>query len=1200
MERSYSLSLSGKQVIIYQVQQGRRDAVASIDLTSSFPGFRGTLLSLKDKKVYVDNKGLDVALDRLVPKMSQSPHLKALNQLAHKVHHDGSKLEAVLNASRLVREIERLEGELTAKHAIEWDADDQQALLELTLRRAELGELADVIDDEAFSRLVVAIAGEIDGLFRLQEVVGQQRESIGREFDRRVGDERLHLLREELMTKAQDRGFIAQALGQAEAFIGTVREIEAGIKEHTIGDGHDLARLRLLWHQAERYTDPRMQAIVQDLREQIAGLEKGYVEGRFKAEVGEDPWLAPFIEEGVRVASSPPLLDKVLEDARAFGEILDDLKAFSQSIDERAPKHGAFDPAEVKGIGAEFKPIYDRHVVALREIAGRYPQLDLFGIYADTLGPILKMGTILPVREQVMRLAASMGQAITGAGQVPAHLSGTAGSAQDVYVHAEQRAVLKKMTPRAADEEETLSQLMMLAGVGQVVPAMMAKKMTHREVPFSERQRGYEDRNLDPLLVDGIKRKMSRAVGETYLAANGLFTGAGARPYFVPLVEEREEAYTYAEGGVYLVDGEADPIPFKELQARYLRGTLRAEAQVQRIGLGSVVQLKDDKSLIAALGEKGQPKWAKRRRWRVKDIGGWTELSFRDLKARFSKGQLPATTWVQAMQRGEVRRWKKMKRLRNALETPWTYELPQLIAKGTWGTERVEAVWAKGYRQEMLLNNRLRSDPDLHEAVIDRLTPESEFTREMTSEFQMMDLHGNNLGYAPVEAPARVALRDYTYSYSLDDGTARHGVSLERVTKDFLRGLIADIGTVQADQPIDPALLAQLPGVVDGPWEYVLFDLDLSMGEGNDLRTHSGRVNVPLRSCLFKGGEGAIPYSEATLARLRAFDRDFDEVMIPWINRWDTPLRQALTPAQNRELDTLLEPSLAEDQYSLAKSRRGLGRTTVNNGTLQKRFGETAKNGAQYQPIWQFLKEHLPDEWYLSERVVRGETLEDIAARHRILPDTLRFLNFDLLAAHNVGKPHGQWELPVGERLKVRYDLDDPDGIAVEERKALARQLFPRLTHGQRTALVERQTRRRDYLAAYKALAGAKPANRMQAMRVFLARSDLPLDVVELEEFRQQLAVDQFQHLVDRCAPTYENLARVKYPLLANTYRLLEEMEGADTAATSIGHFRVNLGVDVVAPARAYPYSLDPTVQTLADALEQGIALHRNGAFYHY
>ena len=462
----------------------------------------------------------------------------------------------------------------------------------------------------------------------------------------------------------------------------------------------------------------------------------------------------------------------------------------------------------------------------------------------------------------------------------------------------------------------------------------------------------------------------------------------------------------------------------------------------------------------------------------------------------------------------------------------------------------------------------LLQHPQLHKHVMGNLTFSAQMKAVLTAEFQFLDLYQDNLGVIPLLDQQSEIFRTAKFSYGLTVGVP-FVVFLQR----FLSGRISEKTSVYVSSPdktvkskqFEP--LAKIPGLLEalqGQWEFVLFDTDRVLSESNDIhmQNREGKPEslIPLRSVLLASPWKDIALSAGIVDKLLKTDRD--QRVRHWVNRHDAPIRKWMKHPE--QIDALLAKVIEQDKYTLSFHRRMEHQITVEE--LRKMFSEELSDLEQHRDIWMAIQHQLSDDplkgWFKPYLVQEGDTLSEIAENHRLTVEELKALN-----------PKIQEPLKQGVKLKVKPDLTDKSLVAKKMRKNITPQFFPHLSWKQRDALFQRQDRRTEYLQNWRRLQKMGNFNQLalEELHNILASPSTPLTSKLKNEFLQQLAIiqessrlnkdisqefhDLLNELQVQLIPTYFNVVKAMYPLVADSFDLLLRLynQNQETAGMSIG-----------------------------------------------
>jgi chorismate mutase len=470
---------------------------------------------------------------------------------------------------------------------------------------------------------------------------------------------------------------------------------------------------------------------------------------------------------------------------------------------------------------------------------------------------------------------------------------------------------------------------------------------------------------------------------------------------------------------------------------------------------------------------------------------------------------------------------------------------------------------AKPYIDGMLTFADLLKDPQLYANAMQKLNLDSELKAVLTAEFQFLDLHQDNLAIIPLLSRDEDCFCKFLFSYGL-----RLNVRFSQLYKDFLSGHVNEDTKIfyasanGVNQTKDFISIKEVPGLLDAlnsPVEFVLFDTDYTLAESNEIQQQErdGTIEslIPLRSVLLATDWKDTPLHLETMIELQSLERE--QRIRDWVNVKDSPIRAFFR--NQKKIDELLKEKIEKKEYTLSYHRskgdeitlKSLGKrgidVTVHDLKIQ--FASDLANLNEHQEFWKEIQSQLeqnPEGWFKPYLVKEGDELADIAKRHRLTVDELKSLN----ASQNLTV------LKPGTPLKVKADLTSDTPSAVKQRQKIARQLFPRLSWKQRDALFERQARRRQYFANYETLQKLDrlPVSEALTLLTPILSSPSPLSTWQKLNFKNRIAkirekegrseqtqqdfVGLLRDLQEEFRPTYFNLTKVMYPLLADAYEL--------------------------------------------------------------
>lgn len=527
-----------------------------------------------------------------------------------------------------------------------------------------------------------------------------------------------------------------------------------------------------------------------------------------------------------------------------------------------------------------------------------------------------------------------------------------------------------------------------------------------------------------------------------------------------------------------------------------------------------------------------------------------------------------------------------------AIQTPWKFVSLKALHKEVYkletdgkSTERIEwrkieNIRLKPYVERMALLSHAKNYPGWLRLVMQRLDAESELAAALTALFQMLDLHSQNMGLILKLHPDP----DYEPFYKmvfrignqLSDQTLEQ--SFEDLFNNYLLNKVTDHTYITCGDELSceaPQKLMDIPNLKaaleQAQSSISLFDLDCCLAEDNVIikqrwRLESGNLTeeesiIPLRSTFLQLDWKDQPFRETTLESLindqqNAQRRD-------WIYRMDAPIRKRLSAKANQKLDELIRPLLEKPEYTLSYwKRKDIKSDKVIIRELQKQFAKDIANlqGPDKQAkleLWQFLETELS-----FGKVYHQKHWGEVASYYGQDVYELIDMNPDV-------------ELKPGATIKLNNNFTTDKGMW--NRLKIAAQLFPRLTWKQRDALFERQARCKEYLQNYQELVRLKdeanPEDQFVGLLNFICQPTTPLSgskriyyydyIKNNEEHFYEDGITRnvlYTHLLNKCVPTYANISKSMYPLLADADELSRDIyDNQWEAGKAIGYYQLSL-----------------------------------------
>lgn len=469
--------------------------------------------------------------------------------------------------------------------------------------------------------------------------------------------------------------------------------------------------------------------------------------------------------------------------------------------------------------------------------------------------------------------------------------------------------------------------------------------------------------------------------------------------------------------------------------------------------------------------------------------------------------------------------------------------------------------------EKMLLMRDLRvNDRNL---ILAKLTPNSIFDAVSTAVVQLTDLHPHNLGVTIASTPLTERYKNTNF-VSSDDGRQFTFLELAHIRVSNSLPLGAKINftdhVINDNGELEEILISKTIGecpelleALDSAWELVIFDTDLCLAESNKLSIMNlygiDQFFIPFRSVLLETGFKDTPLPDAVVNNLLD-NTSRDAAVKAFVKKWDSsPIYQRLTQDEKERVSQLVDALISDASVSdLRRSKQG--DTLID--ILPQVIKEMAESG--------------------DERVNNF------------------FVELQKVFPKQVKDQH-------------KHVFSDDPAQRISGRKQLLLELFPRISLNQQNALFEREASLHNYLTGYQALAASKLQGEdlTQEIEQFLDKATTPLTSIERTDFKAQLNADRqhpeqvFAAVCTRCIPTYFNVTRALYPLLADSYALVNSLAylpnsaGVNDVMTpqlaghTVGSWRTPLG-KIIAEAKmqlAPFYPEYPLIASIEGAIEQ-------------
>lgn len=472
-------------------------------------------------------------------------------------------------------------------------------------------------------------------------------------------------------------------------------------------------------------------------------------------------------------------------------------------------------------------------------------------------------------------------------------------------------------------------------------------------------------------------------------------------------------------------------------------------------------------------------------------------------------------------------------------------------------------VQTKPFIEDMTLLAKYHNQPEAMNKALKKLTPESEAIAVMTSVLQLLDLHSNNIGLRPVENEEYKKLKNK--NFELVDTKTK--VTLQEMTVLENTGKLTGnqlLSYEENGQKIQKKLkdIPELVKALDVKYELVVFDTDVSLGESNELQvqTRSGRTErlIPLRSVFLESDWKDEPLKPEALKVIQDGLNRGDS-MFDWVNKKDSPLLQRLSTNTTKIIKKKLKPIIAE--FNISEFRKKDSRFT--NDDLVKKFAEEISDVEKNKEIWERMQFDLSLK---SVPILEGDTIETIAERYNQDPVSFAEFNKDVEIA-----PPNKIKIRLKPEEQIDLTSDKPE--ARKLRLKFAKEFFPRISPAQSSALVDRMGALNEYLEGREALLTSTLESEklldqidafMKTCRSLFTQTELDKQLEELNELRNDLVFEgeevtkveiaaKRKEICDRTIPTFFNICKCMYPLLADSFELNQILHGSNDAGKAVG-----------------------------------------------
>lgn len=748
-------------------------------------------------------------------------------------------------------------------------------------------------------------------------------------------------------------------------------------------------------------------------------------------------------------------------------------------------------------------------------------------------------------------------------------------SAQSVFLLPQQGVVIKKSNAASLEEENTLGHLFNLAMENGVVQhfqftTLDSSRFGYDLIQKTERDRGYYPCQLGPLMQKNIatwlsdpkemsrwlicKNAMSQIKEEIFHSITYFLFRNNAWVAFT-FSQLRKEFLTDAIGWEELIKTKRDPnvLPFFQ----YVDKNPKFFTALAKVKLSHYANQPCFFAPKLDSVEEQIYKACESTLWCYESITiqerVWKEkIKFSELQWLWSQCAISAHTKVRPAGSSTVTtiRGEQQYNLFKALEIDWKLIVPKVYQtikdKGNPKLFDLKDVTGKVYIEGMVLLEQILDYPNACQKIFQTLNADSEYKALLTLEFQFQDLHPNNVGFVPRKT------EEYAKYYPISFYNGQTEISFQGLLLEYLVGVINDETEIAftLDNRKKKGKLEKFPELLKAlkcDWELILFDTDMALSSESNLLVQVLRNDVPndlipLRSAFFNTQYKDKPLSEEVIHRLEN-SKAADKEIKNWVNRKDAPIRRFLNKEQNRILDLIILGKLEKPEFTISEARKEDNFATESQ--IRKEFATSLSDIKEHHTFWtnvqQLLSANAEKGWYKPYTVLAGDTIESIAAKFRIQDKDIAIMN----GIHDLSNH------PPGSKLKIKPDLTSRWAIGTKARYLIALQLFPRLTWRKRKALFQRQERRREYLKNFRLINDDiwLQESPFSKLRLLIECATSPFSTRKQESLMASLnALEkkqndvEFKNLLTEIRqgyhPTFYNLAKAMYPLLADTYDL--------------------------------------------------------------
>ena len=436
--------------------------------------------------------------------------------------------------------------------------------------------------------------------------------------------------------------------------------------------------------------------------------------------------------------------------------------------------------------------------------------------------------------------------------------------------------------------------------------------------------------------------------------------------------------------------------------------------------------------------------------------------------------------------------------------------------------ETIDTAEVKPFIKGMQLFLGLDYTGETMEEGLNTLQQEDEWAACLTLIFQFIDLHFSNVGFVLQKNASTKEFKNYLFDIpSLD----KKALFLSDVAGLYLDGEITDTTElsfydpkteerdvelnrenmrslqyrVNEKTPLERVAkqikdIPRLAAALQSPWQMVLFDCDNVLGESNDLMSFFSD-NKSCHQIPLRNHLLSTEWAKKKLSEKTIQQlAQFDAIepeLFSWIDHNDSPLHLQLSKNEKQELHEIVQGILKDEQLTLTKLRKDKESTNYSHTHLYAPFEKALVDDSKYPALWEAL--------------------------YRMLP-----------------------------HLEMKTE---------DDRKKIAKALYPRLSTRQRKALSSRIQAIKAFFQYYHKLQASSISRsissfneRKELLHKIIEDAISPFSAVEREEFSCALLIIHDmetlgaleEKLLAAMTPSLITLTKVQYPLVSDVITLYE------------------------------------------------------------